>query len=131
MRHLRWMNDATAMLTRRRFINGATVLGGYGVGPEMDRCLRELALARALYVCGDFEGLGRRTLEAYAKDPRGVLSEHANAVLAAGISPSADVNTRNTRKTKNEQRKTKNEQKKAIVFGGGMCGNGVCACCCR
>ena len=77
-------------------------LGGYGVGPEMDRCLRELALARALYVCGDFEGLGRRTLEAYAKDPRGVLSEHANAVLAVGISPSADVNTRNTKNKENE-----------------------------
>jgi len=58
-------------------------LGGYGVGPEMDRCLRELALARALYACGDFEDLGRRTLEAYAKDPRGTLAEHANAVLAA------------------------------------------------
>ena len=56
-------------------------LGGYGVGPEMDHCLRELALARALYACGDCEGLGRRTLEAYAKDPRGTLAEHANAVL--------------------------------------------------
>ena len=51
-------------------------LGGYGVGSEMDRCLRELALARALYACGDFEGLGRRTLEAYALDPRGWGSPH-------------------------------------------------------
>lgn len=58
-------------------------LGGYGVGPEMDRCLRELALARALLACGDCEGLARRTLESYAKDPRGALAEHANAVLSA------------------------------------------------
>ena len=61
-------------------------LGGYGVGPEMSLCLREVALARALYACGDCEGLGRRTLEAYAKDPRGSLAEHANAVLAGSSS---------------------------------------------
>lgn len=64
-------------------------LGGYGVGSEMERCLRELALARALYACGDFEGLGRRTLEAYARDPRGTLAEHANAVLEAYRPPNA------------------------------------------
>ena len=54
---------------------------GYGVGPEVDRCIRELALARALVACGDSEGLGRKTLEAYARDPRGVYAEHANAVI--------------------------------------------------
>ena len=57
--------------------------GGYGLGPEMDNCLREIALARALIACGDHEGLARRTFEAYARDPRGVLSAHAKAVLAA------------------------------------------------
>ena len=57
--------------------------GGYGLGPEMDNCLRELALVRALIACGDHEGLARRTFEAYAHDPRGVLSAHAKAVLAA------------------------------------------------
>ena len=57
--------------------------GGYGLGPEMDNCLRELALARALIACGDNEGLARRTFEAYARDPRGVLSAHAKAVLQA------------------------------------------------
>ena len=56
---------------------------GYGVGPEVDRCIRELALARALVACGDSEGLGRKTLAAYARDPRGVYAEHANAVLNA------------------------------------------------
>lgn len=67
----------------RRTPKELSPLGGYGVGPEMDRCLRELALARALFACGDYQGLGRRTLEAYAKDPRGTLAEHANAVLVA------------------------------------------------
>jgi len=59
-------------------------LGGYGLGPESDDCIRELALARALWACGDHEGLARKTLEAYARDPRGVFSAHAKAVLAAG-----------------------------------------------
>ena len=67
-------------------------LGGYGVGPEMDRCLRELALARALLACGDCDGLGRRTLESYAKDPRGTLAEHANAVLASRASSGGERN---------------------------------------
>ena len=56
-------------------------IGGYGLGPEMDNCIRELALARTLWACGDPDGLAKRTLEAYAADPRGVLSAHASAVL--------------------------------------------------
>ena len=56
--------------------------GGYGLGPEMDNCIRELALARALLACGDSDGLARRTLEAYARDPRGVLSLHAKTLLS-------------------------------------------------
>ena len=58
------------------------VVGGYGLGPDMDDCLRELAFARALLACGDFCGLGRRTYEQYASDARGVLSAHAKAILA-------------------------------------------------
>ena len=56
-------------------------LGGYGLNNEMDRCLRELAYARALLACGDYEGRGRAVYEAYARDPRGTLAEHANAIL--------------------------------------------------
>ncbi|MFA6633678.1 MAG: FAD-dependent oxidoreductase, partial [Kiritimatiellia bacterium] len=59
-------------------------LGGYGLGPEMDACIKELALARALWACGDHEGLARKALEAYARDPRGVLSAHAKAILSSG-----------------------------------------------
>lgn len=43
--------------------------------------LRELILARALFRCGDHEGLGRRILSAYAQDLRGHYAKHARAVL--------------------------------------------------
>ncbi len=46
-----------------------------------DESLRELVLARALLRCGDQEGIGRKTLEAYAQDLRGHLVRHARAVL--------------------------------------------------
>lgn len=52
---------------------------------ERSDCLRELCLARALYRLGDAEdGLGRRTLEAYARDPRGAFAKHARLVLDKG-----------------------------------------------
>jgi len=56
-------------------------IGGYGIGPEFHSCFAEMALARVLLASGDPEGLGRTTYEAYAKDPRGILSTHAKAVL--------------------------------------------------
>ncbi|MCY3019926.1 MAG: hypothetical protein NTW87_12970, partial [Planctomycetota bacterium] len=43
--------------------------------------LRELFLARALFLCGDKDGLGRKVLEEYAQDLRGHLARHATAVL--------------------------------------------------
>lgn len=49
-----------------------------------DRSLRELILARALYRCGDYEGVGERILRQYAKDYRGHHARHANAVLQEG-----------------------------------------------
>ena len=63
-------------------------LGGFtrtAGGFERMACVRELLLARALLACGDSEGFGRRTLEAYARDPRGVYAAHARAVLAQEI----------------------------------------------
>ena len=59
----------------------ATPSGGFGSSPENGRCLRELNLARALYACGDHEGVARKILEAYAADLRGVFALHARAVL--------------------------------------------------
>jgi hypothetical protein len=48
---------------------------------ERSSCLKELTLARALFRLGDSDGLGRRTLEAYAADPRRAYAEHALLVL--------------------------------------------------
>ena len=44
--------------------------------------LRELIVARALYRCGDYQGLGEKILKQYARDLRGHYSRHAKAVLA-------------------------------------------------
>jgi ribulose 1,5-bisphosphate synthetase/thiazole synthase len=49
---------------------------------ERSSCLKELALARALYRLGDKDGLARRTLEAYKNDPRRAYAEHARLILA-------------------------------------------------
>jgi hypothetical protein len=43
--------------------------------------LRELVLARALYRCGDYHGLGEKILKEYAKDLRAHYARHASAVL--------------------------------------------------
>jgi hypothetical protein len=50
--------------------------------------LREIILARALYRCGDHEGLGEKVLREYASDLRGHLARHAQAVLKQGRGPS-------------------------------------------
>jgi hypothetical protein len=43
--------------------------------------LRELVLARSLYRCGDYHGLGERILKQYASDLRAHYARHASAVL--------------------------------------------------
>ena len=55
-----------------------------GTNSEQTRreSLRELMLARALYRCGDYNGLGRRILVVYRDDLRGHYATHARAVLA-------------------------------------------------
>ncbi len=45
--------------------------------------LRELYLAKGLYLCGDCDGTGRRILEGYSRDLRGPFARHARAVLSA------------------------------------------------
>jgi hypothetical protein len=57
---------------------------GGGTNAEQTRreSLRELMLARALYRCGDHDGLGESILREYANDLRGHLARHAAAVLA-------------------------------------------------
>jgi hypothetical protein len=51
---------------------------------ERSKALGELLLARALFRCGDKDGLGRKILREYARDLRGHLARHAQAVLEAG-----------------------------------------------
>ena len=46
--------------------------------------LRELILARALYRCGDCDGLGAKILRQYAQDLRGHYARHAIAILDPG-----------------------------------------------
>jgi len=55
-----------------------------GKGNERNMCLRELALARALYRCGDYDGVAEKVLKQYALDLRGIYALHATAVLKAG-----------------------------------------------
>ncbi len=49
--------------------------------------LRELHLARALYRCGDYGGVGQAILQRYTRDLRGHLARHAKAVLDQGPVP--------------------------------------------
>ncbi|NLH17216.1 MAG: FAD-dependent oxidoreductase [Phycisphaerae bacterium] len=46
-----------------------------------NRSLSELLLARALFRCGDAEGLGKEILRRYAQDSRGIYARHARSVL--------------------------------------------------
>ena len=48
---------------------------------ERTESLREIILARALYRCGDHQGLGREILQQYQKDLRGLFARHAYQVL--------------------------------------------------
>jgi hypothetical protein len=54
-----------------------------GMQDRRDRSapLREVVLARALYRCGDFKGVGKRILRDYERDLRGLFARHAAAVL--------------------------------------------------
>jgi len=60
------------------------VPGGTNAEQTRRESLRELLLARALYRCGDHNGLGKKILQAYAQDLRGHIARHAKAVLEAG-----------------------------------------------
>ena len=58
--------------------------GGTNAVSSRRDSLRELALARALYRCGDYGGIGKEVLTRYTKDLRGHLARHAKAVLQQG-----------------------------------------------
>ena len=58
--------------------------GGTNAVQTRRNSLRELALARALFRCGDYGGMGRQILTRYTHDLRGHLARHAKAVLEKG-----------------------------------------------
>ncbi len=61
---------------------------------ERTLALRELCIARALFRLGDTpDGLGRKTLEAYAADPRRAYANHAQKVLATSAHVVGDGST--------------------------------------
>jgi hypothetical protein len=60
------------------------VAGGTNSERTRRESLRELMLARALYRCGDYHGIGAQILHDYTRDLRGHLARHAQAVLDEG-----------------------------------------------
>ena len=58
--------------------------GGTNAVQTRRESLREIALARALYKCGDYGNMGRQILTEYTKDLRGHFARHAKAVLEQG-----------------------------------------------
>lgn len=65
----------------KRGMAAASPRGGFGAQEDESQVMRELHLARALWLCGDRDGLAKGILEAYARDPRGIFAAHARAVL--------------------------------------------------
>jgi flavin-dependent dehydrogenase len=55
--------------------------GGFADTTTRNASLREIIMARALYRCGDYEGLGEKILREYAGDLCGHYASHAKAVL--------------------------------------------------
>ena len=70
---------ATVFLAAQRPYLGEDICGAYRLGQNSS--LRELILARALYHCGDYEGLGEKILREYARDLRAHYRRHAQTVL--------------------------------------------------
>lgn len=61
--------------------NDGRVPGGRAPLEKRTRALREIILARTLYRCGDFDGLGKTILEEYQKDIQGLFARHATIIL--------------------------------------------------
>ncbi|UCE49704.1 MAG: FAD-dependent oxidoreductase, partial [Phycisphaerales bacterium] len=88
------IGDSTAAEPLARLLNKPGMRGHVMTGlepltdkpPEKRRrlgALREIFLARALYRCGDWKGLGEEILTEYRQDIRGLFARHACAVLSA------------------------------------------------
>jgi hypothetical protein len=89
---LEWMGDPRAAKPLAELLQKPD-MAGYAATSIDDRAeshstrqqaTRELIIARALYRCGDWEGLAEQTLQTYSHDLRGHFARHAKAVLEAG-----------------------------------------------
>jgi flavin-dependent dehydrogenase len=69
-----------ADLLRKPGMRGYAFVGSPEIG-KRSGSIREICLARALYRCGDYQGLGKQILEEYKRDIRGLFARHATAVL--------------------------------------------------
>ncbi|MFW6277410.1 MAG: hypothetical protein ACOC1J_01975, partial [Prolixibacteraceae bacterium] len=54
---------------------------------KRSRAMREIILARALYNCGDHNGVGEEILKTYLNDMRGLFARHAYSVLDIDSNP--------------------------------------------
>jgi hypothetical protein len=70
-----------AVATPQKTLETAQKWSSWTATEPRSNALRELMLARALFRCGDKDGLGKQVLEEYTKDYRGHLARHAAAVL--------------------------------------------------
>ena len=76
--------DVLAQVLQKPDMRGyaMTEVARSGSTEKRTESLREIILARALYRCGDHDGVGQAILEEYRRDLRGLFARHAAAVLA-------------------------------------------------
>lgn len=70
------LSDALADLK-----NDGREINGKAPMPKRTKAFREIILARVLYECGDYNGIGEKILENYQHDLQGLLARHANSIL--------------------------------------------------
>jgi hypothetical protein len=75
---------AITTVSQARRILGEQQQGQGRTAQSVNPALRELVLARALYRCGDWQGLAERILRQYEQDLRGHFARYARAVRDIG-----------------------------------------------
>ncbi len=78
------MGHAITTLSEARRILGEEQQGQGRTAQSVNPAVREIVLARALYRCGDRQGLAEGILRGYVHDLRGHFARHAQAVLSTG-----------------------------------------------
>ncbi len=78
------MGHAITTLSEARRILGEEQQGQGRTAQSVNPAVREIVLARALYRCGDRQGLAEGILRQYVQDLRGHFARHAQAILSTG-----------------------------------------------